>query len=1482
MPRTLSSQLRDWLDLFPMLESHSTMSAFLPYAVVSTTYYFGSQTVQVGFNIYPRSIRNVGEMKLSMGRAADRVEVVLSNAENDTGPLFYQERDISRGSIVQIGRLYYNPSEPGEQEHVVLFTGTVASVTVDENDTRLSIVSDLFAGGQVGATRLVSPSCQFKFKDPETCAYSGAGTVCTKIYDDATGGCEFYANQHHFGGALFQNSQAATQTAAGGATPANQLVQIAGTPVQQRQLLNIIGGATAVDNPTTEATDLNLSGVGRAYAIHAKTDHAAIGDGVADDTTALQAAIDAGETTGRAVYIPAGVYYAPGGLTLTGQVFLFGDSNDKSIVYSDANAPIITTAKDATTFQGPHIADLMIRGDVTAGSDQHGIVCDDSEVIFNMHVHDVIIEKCGGSGLVVKKCFASTFQDIYLSDCAGWPLLYDAANMPVNHFRRVDAGLLRDTAPVGYRIKAGTFIGQNLNSIYNVVLGSKVAVVGRKNGVDGDVTSSPAIAIWENCNFESYTGSAVDHLFGSKSDFRGVCTFAAQASIILDVAGVDASQTTITANSTGGFPSSGKIQMELETISYTSINSTQFLGCTRGVDGTTAATHAQFTIVANKQVKPLVYDVDTVGNYPAFATRGIIEDSCNFNDGPETQYANNQAVHCNDFPPLETAGKGPGVNPGNASPALGTYWNSTTSKIEALARADGSMRRIEVNDDRVFPNPGVRWIEVNNTSGGPIDVTLPPPIWSKTQDVLIIKDVAGNAGTHTISVYGGGGSQIDDAGVFTMEIDYQSAIFVPNEVDTVNGAWRLIATYPPPGYLKTTGGGFAGYFGQYVDDTTLTGGTLYELSSTIISKRAIAAETDNTFDVGSSGGNRFRTFFVGTSVRLPDSSAPSLARNSDITTGIGVNASGIHQSVAGAETFTVTATGATVTGDLTISGATRQITGTGLTANFGANPDVEFSAGGVLGRMQAITGSYLQAGTTSNHPFVVIVNNTGTWSFGASAAIPLTAQSLGGASNRITNYFGNSFLDISEISTPANPAAGTRRIYPKSSGWYELNSAGTETALGGAGGITGSLTAGRVVTSSGTSTVTDSATFTYASGVLTVTGTSNPHLYISDTANTIDVRVGTLAGAPDRGIIGTMTNDPFWLYANGNPAVGVVNIASAVNFLQITPSVSSNPIDLAYVGSATNGDITVTPKGTGVLSTPAAFVDITNTSTSSAFRVCKGLSSTGAIHPGAGGGLLMPLVGGSQSSGPGIWWANNNYNALAGIWLSNGFNFQGHSSSGSPLKIRKGTGTSSDGALVFTLAPDSGVIDLAPFGTSAGNTSSARFFELAANGSNYVALKAPDALAGDITFTLPHAFPAASDRPIVSSSAGVLTASVKTRLDQIIADGVAGSTTTGTGAGTGPSLTIDGNDVAGAILLTTGTLPAANAKILDVTLAASFTNYPVVILTAGNAAAATAISTGSVFVDDAVAAVNKFTLKSGAVGLTASTDYVFYYHVIGF
>jgi hypothetical protein len=73
-----------------------------------------------------------------------------------------------------------------------------------------------------------------------------------------------------------------------------------------------------------------------------------------------------------------------------------------------------------------------------------------------------------------------------------------------------------------------------------------------------------------------------------------------QETKINDGSGVAVDDTTITVDSTDGFPNSGRLKINKEEIFYTGKNATQFTGCTRGYRGTPASTHSDDDVVSTK------------------------------------------------------------------------------------------------------------------------------------------------------------------------------------------------------------------------------------------------------------------------------------------------------------------------------------------------------------------------------------------------------------------------------------------------------------------------------------------------------------------------------------------------------------------------------------------------------------------------------------------------------------------------------------------------------------------------------------------------------------------------------------------------------------------------------------------------------------------------------------------------------------------
>ena len=224
----------------------------------------------------------------------------------------------------------------------------------------------------------------------------------------------------------------------------------------------------------------------------------------------------------------------------------------------------------------------------------------------------------------------------------------------------------------------------------------------------------------------------------------------------------------------------------------------------------------------------------------------------------------------------------------------------------------------------------------------------------------------------------------------------------------------------------------------------------------------------------------------------------------------------------------------------------------------------------------------------------------------------------------------------------------------------------------------------------------------------------------------------TVSGATDWSIgVDNSASDALIIGPNSTPSTGTPALSIATTGKTTFPATSTSRASLnvphgTAPTSPVDGDLwtttaglyaringgTVGPFGAGGGGTPAgsdtyvqynnsgsfgASADFAWNNTSKYLTVTGGdaaIRLQGGQHPGTGHGVILPFVGGGQSNGPGIWWAGNAYGSTSGLWLSLGLNYQGASSAHSPVKIRKSTGTSSDGSIVFNFIPDSDQLTL--------------------------------------------------------------------------------------------------------------------------------------------------------------------------------------------
>jgi len=142
-------------------------------------------------------------LRASLGNSVDRIDVRVSNTDWRWTRLARQPRTFLTRAI--IGRSV-RTSQSASWTSLTLLTGIVASVVSDEREATLQCISDLYAAPSVGAIRTIARPCQWKYKDPRTCGYTGPEPTCNKIFESPDG-CLGRNNQHRYGGFTYDTGK---------------------------------------------------------------------------------------------------------------------------------------------------------------------------------------------------------------------------------------------------------------------------------------------------------------------------------------------------------------------------------------------------------------------------------------------------------------------------------------------------------------------------------------------------------------------------------------------------------------------------------------------------------------------------------------------------------------------------------------------------------------------------------------------------------------------------------------------------------------------------------------------------------------------------------------------------------------------------------------------------------------------------------------------------------------------------------------------------------------------------------------------------------------------------------------------------------------------------------------------------------------------------------------------------------------------------
>lgn len=210
MARTISPELSALL-AYPSCNTQTTLAI---YPKTGKDYFFASDKFTIAGDDYEPHLIRADVIRQSILTPTDRVRVQIQNVDKAIGGVVWAETFVRAEAVV--GRYYRNEHNFAEAEWVELFRGEIVPIEINESVVVLEVVSDLVAAGYCVGNWTLADNCQFVFRDPATCGYSGGETTCNKKRKSPDG-CSGRSNEHRFGGMEYPVLQ--LSTAPSGTTP---------------------------------------------------------------------------------------------------------------------------------------------------------------------------------------------------------------------------------------------------------------------------------------------------------------------------------------------------------------------------------------------------------------------------------------------------------------------------------------------------------------------------------------------------------------------------------------------------------------------------------------------------------------------------------------------------------------------------------------------------------------------------------------------------------------------------------------------------------------------------------------------------------------------------------------------------------------------------------------------------------------------------------------------------------------------------------------------------------------------------------------------------------------------------------------------------------------------------------------------------------------------------------------------------------------
>lgn len=134
-----------------------------------------------------------------------------------------------------------------------------------------------------------------------------------------------------------------------------------------------------------------------------------VGDDIADDTAAIQAAINALPATGGILWFPAGVYRIATALTLKSNITLMGVGQVASIIHQTSSSANALTGVDVFNVA---IQDLQLQGPAAGTGNGLAFTRSVQDNVRYLTLQNVYIRQFGNDGIAVSNCIVSQFTRV--------------------------------------------------------------------------------------------------------------------------------------------------------------------------------------------------------------------------------------------------------------------------------------------------------------------------------------------------------------------------------------------------------------------------------------------------------------------------------------------------------------------------------------------------------------------------------------------------------------------------------------------------------------------------------------------------------------------------------------------------------------------------------------------------------------------------------------------------------------------------------------------------------------------------------------------------------------------------------------------------------------------------------------------------------------------------------------------------------------